>query len=71
MNTTNNSGLTVEEANSRLARVGPNRLFTPAPVRFWAIAADEITEPMIVLLLVVGVVYSLWVGLVMRSPSSL
>lgn len=63
MNTTNNSGLTVEEANSRLARVGPNRLFTPAPVRFWAIAADEITEPMIVLLLVVGVVYSLWGGL--------
>jgi len=63
MNTTNNSGLTVEEANSRLARVGPNRLFTPAPVRFWAIAAEEITEPMIVLLLVVGVVYSLWGGL--------
>lgn len=63
MNTTNNSGLTVEEANSRLARVGPNRLFTPAPVCFWAIAAEEITEPMIVLLLVVGVVYSLWGGL--------
>ncbi len=63
MNTANNSGLTVEEANSRLARVGPNRLFTPAPVRFWAIAAEEITEPMIVLLLVVGVVYSLWGGL--------
>jgi len=63
MNTTNNSGLTVEEANSRLARVGPNRLFTPAPVCFWAIATEEITEPMIVLLLVVGVVYSLWGGL--------
>lgn len=63
MNSTQNSGLTTEEALARLARVGPNRLFTPAPVRFWAIAAEEITEPMILLLLVVGVLYSLWGGI--------
>jgi len=43
-----------------LKRYGPNRLFTPAPVRFWRIAAEEITEPMILLLLVVGFFYSLW-----------
>ena len=57
------AGLTPKEASTRLARVGPNRLFTPAPVRFWAIAAEEITEPMILLLLVVGVLYSLWSAL--------
>lgn len=51
-------GLSPAEASARLARVGPNRLFTPAPVRFWAIAAEEIREPMILLLIVVGVVYS-------------
>ncbi|MEC5150560.1 cation-transporting P-type ATPase [Cryobacterium sp. GrIS_2_6] len=56
-------GLTVAEATARLARSGPNRLFTPAPVRFWAIAAEEIREPMILLLLGVGVLYSVWGGL--------
>jgi len=56
-------GLNPEEAQARLARFGPNRLFTPAPVRFWAIAAEEIREPMILLLLVVGVFYGLWGGL--------
>lgn len=53
-------GLSPEEAAERLARIGPNRLFTPAPVRFWSIAAEEITEPMILLLLVIGVLYGVW-----------
>ena len=56
-------GLNPEEAQARLARFGPNRLFALAPVRFWAIAAEEIREPMILLLLVVGVFYGLWGGL--------
>lgn len=63
MEVTDRPGLTPAEAADRLARVGPNRLFTPAPVHFWAIAAEEIREPMILLLLVVGVLYSLWGGL--------
>ena len=63
MKATDRPGLTLAEATARLARVGPNRLFRPAPVRFWAIAAEEIKEPMILLLLVVGVLYSLWGGL--------
>ncbi len=58
MEATTGPGLTAAEASSRLARVGSNRLFTPAPVRFWTIAAEEIREPMILLLLVVGMVYS-------------
>ena len=53
-------GLTAEEASARLARVGPNRLFTPAPVRFWAIAAEELREPMILLLILIGVLYAFW-----------
>ena len=63
MNTSKSAGLTVEEAKSRLARGGRNRLFTPAPVSVWAIAWQELKEPMILLLLVVGVFYSLWGGL--------
>src|SRR5262249_50929771 len=52
-----------EEANARLVRFGPNRLFTPPLVRFLAIATEEVTEPLILLLLVVGLVYGLWGGL--------
>ena len=63
MKTSARPGLTAAEATARLAQVGPNRLFTAAPVRFWAIAAEEIREPMILLLLGVGVLYSVWGGL--------
>ena len=63
MNCNTDPGLNAEEAAARLARHGPNRLFTPAPVRFWRIAAEEATEPMILLLLAVGFFYSLWGGL--------
>ncbi len=52
--------LTTAEARERLGQVGRNVLFTPRPVRFWAIAAAEVQEPMIILLLVVGVAYSLF-----------
>src|SRR3990170_1341935 len=60
MNFVGRVGLSMDEAKARLAQFGSNRIFQPAPVRFWAIAREEITEPMILLLLVVGVVYSLW-----------
>jgi len=60
MNTTDNEGLSPTEAARRLQQSGPNRLFTPAPIQFWAIAWEEIREPMILLLLVVGFFYSLW-----------
>ncbi|WP_028231046.1 cation-translocating P-type ATPase [Paraburkholderia mimosarum] len=63
MSRTDNTGLTPDEAAVRLARFGPNRLFTPAAIRFWAVAAEEITEPMILLLVVVGVLYTVWGGL--------
>lgn len=41
MNCNTDPGLNAEEAAARLARHGSNRLFTPAPVRFWRIAAEH------------------------------
>lgn len=57
---TNNAGLTQEEAAKRLAEFGPNQIFRATKVSFWSIAREEVTEPMILLLLVVGFFYSLW-----------
>ena len=53
-------GLSAVEAGKRLAQFGPNRLARPYEVKFLAILREEVTEPMILLLLGVGVVYSLW-----------
>jgi Ca2+-transporting ATPase len=55
-----NGGLTTEEARSRSEQFGPNLIFRPSKTSFWGIARHEVTEPMILLLLVVGVFYSVW-----------
>jgi Ca2+-transporting ATPase len=52
------TGLTDQEAAQRLARYGLNRLVEETEIRFLAILKEEITEPMILLLLAVGVIYS-------------
>jgi P-type Ca2+ transporter type 2C len=52
-------GLTREEAHQRLARIGPNEIYRPTPVRFFDIFIEEIQEPMMILLLVAGVLYSI------------
>ncbi|CAM3448390.1 Cation-transporting P-type ATPase [Deinococcus saxicola] len=54
------SGLTVFEAAERLAQVGPNVRVRPRQVTFFKVVLEEITEPMILLLLAVGAVYALW-----------
>ena len=51
-------GLTSEEASRRLAQAGPNVIFTPSRITFLDILWEEVREPMILLLLVVGVLYS-------------
>lgn len=56
-------GLSSAEARGLLLRFGPNQLYKPTKVSFLGIARREITEPMILLLLVVGVAYSVWGGL--------
>lgn len=54
------SGLTAFDAAERLAQVGPNVRVRPRPVTFFKVVLEEITEPMILLLLAVGAVYALW-----------
>jgi P-type Ca2+ transporter type 2C len=59
--TTNPSlGLSRDEAQERLKQFGPNKLAKERQTTFWGVFREEITEPMILLLLVVGVVYSVW-----------
>ena len=52
-------GLTAEEARSRLARSGPNRLREAEHEGFWEEYLEELREPMILLLLVTGILYSI------------
>jgi Ca2+-transporting ATPase len=53
------TGLTNEEAAQRLAEVGLNKLVEQREIRFLGILKEEITEPMILLLLAVGVLYGI------------
>ncbi len=53
-------GLKPEEARKRLLESGPNRIYEPQKISFFGIARHEVTEPMILLLLVVGLLYSIW-----------
>ncbi|MDD1665318.1 MAG: cation-transporting P-type ATPase [Methanomicrobiales archaeon] len=53
------AGLSGEEARERLRRFGPNRITRPYEITFLGIAKEEITEPMILLLLAVGVFYTI------------
>ena len=53
------TGLTNEEAAQRLAKIGLNKLVEDREIRFLAILREEITEPMILLLLAVGVLYGI------------
>jgi len=54
------NGLTSSQAREKLIKFGPNQVFKPSRISFFGIARHEVTEPMILLLLVVGFFYSLW-----------
>jgi len=56
---TSPDGLSPDEAASRLRARGRNVLSPAKEVRWWEVAAEEITEPMILLLLSIGVLYSI------------
>ena len=53
------SGLTDQEAAQRLNQYGKNSLVEEHKIRFLGILREEITEPMILLLIAVGVLYSI------------
>ena len=52
-------GLTDQEAAERLNQYGKNTLVEEQEIRFLGILREEITEPMILLLIAVGVLYSI------------
>ena len=52
------TGLRDHEAAQRLSAYGVNRLVEETEIRFLPILKEEITEPMILLLIAVGVIYS-------------
>ena len=52
-------GLTDQEAASRLIQYGKNSLVEEREIRFLGILREEITEPMILLLIAVGILYSI------------
>ncbi|MCX6746385.1 MAG: cation-transporting P-type ATPase [Candidatus Parcubacteria bacterium] len=54
------SGLTENEAQKRLEQFGLNKIIIPKEISFWSITKEEIAEPMILLLLVIGFFYTLW-----------
>ncbi len=52
-------GLAEAEVQRRRQTFGPNQLVAEPRLTFWSVAREEIAEPMILLLLAVGVLYSL------------
>ncbi len=53
------AGLSSADAGARLEQFGPNRVAPIREVTFLTIAKEELTEPMILLLLAVGVAYTI------------
>jgi len=53
-------GLTSQEVQKLLKKFGPNEIFKSKKINFWSIFWEEVKEPMILLLLVVGFFYSWW-----------
>ena len=59
LRTEKDRGLSPEEAKKRQKEFGPNRFFKARKISFLGILREEIVEPMILLLLFIGVLYSL------------
>lgn len=53
-------GLNTVEAEKRLKESGLNKITQSKSITFWDILLEEIKEPLIMLLLVIGVIYSVW-----------
>ena len=53
-------GLTEAEAHRRLVQYGPNRLSAGKQESLWQVFLEEVREPLILLLLATGVLYTIW-----------
>ena len=60
MNQNTITGLSAAEAQERLKKYGLNQTAKPQPLNFFSIFREEVTEPMILLLIFVGIIYSFW-----------
>lgn len=60
LNTSKENGLSSSEAKERFLRYGPNKLYEKWQIKFWDIFKEEITEPMIIFLIIVAILYSIW-----------
>lgn len=60
LNTNLKNGLSSKEAENRLEKYGPNILSKESKITFLNIFKEEITEPLILLLIGVGILYSIW-----------
>lgn len=60
LNSDISKGLSSTEAEKRLKEAGLNKITQSKTITFWDILFEEIKEPLIILLLVIGVVYSIW-----------
>ncbi len=59
-NVRRDAGLNREAVDYRLSQFGPNRLREAKQETLWRVFLEEIREPMILLLLVTGLLYSVW-----------
>jgi Ca2+-transporting ATPase len=55
-----NNGLDIQTAKKRLADYGPNTINLEKKISFWKEFLEELREPMVLMLLVTGVLYSVW-----------
>jgi len=58
--TNSNTGLNESTVKPRLAQFGPNRLAEAKQQTIWQVFLEEIREPLILLLLGTGILYSVW-----------
>ena len=56
----NFKGLSTQQVKEKLVQYGTNSIFKTSDIKFLDIVFEEITEPVILLLFVVGILYSLW-----------
>lgn len=54
------TGLSSSEAGRRLLKFGPNKIFKAEKVSFLKIISHELTEPIIVILFIIGILYAVW-----------
>ena len=60
LNTTENKGLSKKEAQTRLEQYGPNTLILEKKEPFWKEFLEELSEPMVLMLLFTGTLYAAW-----------